>query len=219
VSPERIHYIPNFIDPEIFHPARPGEKDRLKDRLGYSEKTLVLYAGRLVARKGIGYLLEAWRDVSPEFPDSRLLLLGDGPLRQSLEAASFRLGIAGTARFAGRVDNVPEYLRAADLFVLPSLQEGLPNALLEAMASGAPVVATRIGGVTDVVEPDRTAILVEPGDPGKLAKGLGEMLGNPSFRIGLADAALQRIGVSFGLDSRSRRYRELYRNICGGEAR
>jgi len=209
----RIHSIPNFIEPAIFHPAGPGEKERLKEGFGYAAKILVLCAGRLVPRKGIEYLLEAWRDIVTGFPDARLLLLGDGPLHQSLKANSGRLGIDGTARFAGRVDNVPEYLRAADLFVLPSLQEGLPNALLEAMASGAPIVATRIGGVVDIADDGVDALLVTPGDPMGLAGAMGAMLGNNALRERLSAAAVRKIADAYCLESRVERYKNLYASL------
>jgi len=213
VPAERIYGIPNFIDPDIFRPARPGEKELLKENLGFPAKTVVLYAGRLVPRKGVAYLLEGWRDIVPVFPDARLLLLGGGLLRESLEAAAGRLGIAGTARFCGGVDNVPEYLRAADLFVLPSLQEGLPNALLEAMASGVPVVATRIGGVVDIVEEGVDALLVAPEDARGLAAAITTVLGDASLRERLSEAAVRKIASAYGLWDRVERYRELYASL------
>ena len=217
VPPDRIHRISNFVDPEIFRPPAHGEKERLKEKLGYAGKTLVLYAGRLVERKGVSYLLEAWKAASPDFPRAGLLILGDGPLRRDLEDRAARLGIAHTVRFAGQVDNVPEALRAADLFVLPSLQEGMANSLLEAMASGVPVVATRIGGVMDVVEEGVTGLVVEPGDPRSLAGSLRAMLGDPPLRARLAGSALETIVRAFGPESRSRKYRELYRSLHDGE--
>ena len=192
---------------------RAPQIDRLKGKLGFPAKTLVLYVGRLVPRKGIEYLLEAWRDIVTGFPDARLLLLGDGPLHQSLKANLGRLGIDGTARFAGRVDNVPEYLRAADLFVLPSLQEGLPNALLEAMASGAPIVATRIGGVVDIADDGVDALLVTPGDPMGLAGAMGAMLGNNALRERLSAAAVRKIADAYCLESRVERYKNLYASL------
>ncbi|MBW6503933.1 glycosyltransferase family 4 protein [bacterium] len=213
VVPERIHYIPNFIDPYKFYPAAAEGKDRVKERLGIASRTLVLCSSRLVPRKGIEYLLDAWRDTIPGFPDARLLLLGDGPLRNSLEASSARLGISGTARFAGRVDNVPEYLRAADLFVLPSLQEGLPNALLEAMASGAPIVATRIGGVVDIVDDGVDALLVNPEDPKGLAEAIGTMLRNKPMRERFSAAAIRKIADAYCIESRVERYKNLYASL------
>lgn len=213
VPAERVHSIPNFIEPAIFHPPGPGEKEQLKEGFGYAAKTLVLGTGRLVPRKGIEHLLEAWKDVSTVFPEAQLLLLGDGPLRKSLEAMAARLGIGGTARFVGRVDNVPEFLRAADLFVLPSLQEGMPNALLEAMACGLPAVASRIGGVVDVANNREEAILVPPGDPASLAGGIATVLSDPDLRERLSRGAVRRIDSSFSLESRVQMYLSLYSRV------
>lgn len=205
--------IANFIDPKTFYPPDPGEKEWRKAEFGYAGKTLVLFSGRLVARKGVEYLLEAWRDLSSAFPDARLLLLGDGPLKEALEEMSQRLGIGATARFLGRVDNVPEHLRAADLFVLSSLQEGMPNSLLEAMATGLPVVSTRIGGAVDVVVDGENGLLVEPGDPGGLAKGIVKLLGDPSLRQKTGGEALGTVQKRFSLDSRVKEYLQLYQDL------
>jgi glycosyltransferase involved in cell wall biosynthesis len=213
VLPERIHRISNFIDPEIFRPPAPGEKERIKETLGYARNTVVLFAGRLVERKGVACLLDAWPEASRDFPEARLLILGEGPLKEKLEGMATRLGIATTARFAGRVDNVAEHLRAADLFVLPSLQEGMSNSLLEAMASGVPIVATRIGGVTDVVEEGRTAVVVAPGEKAELSRGIRTVLAGPIHAQALASRALETIRDSFGLDSRVKRYMHLYANL------
>jgi len=108
---------------------------------------------------------------------------------------------------------VPEYLRAADLFVLPSLQEGLPNALLEAMASGAPIVATRIGGVVDIADDGVDALLVTPGDPMGLAGAMGAMLGNNALRERLSAAAVRKIADAYCLESRVERYKNLYASL------
>lgn len=214
VRPERIHRISNFVDPGMFHPPAPGERERLKAALGYAGKMLVLFAGRLVPRKGVEYLLRAWKGVSSGFPDARLLILGDGPLRGRLEEIASGLGISETARFPGRVDDVPAYLRAADVFVLPSLQEGLPNSLLEAMASGLPVVATRIGGSADVVTEGENAILVPPADDRLLGEALSTLLREPEVRARLSAAARDTIRTSYSLESRAARYLELYGGLC-----
>ncbi len=216
VGQARIHRISNFVETGTFFPPARGEKERLKAAFGYEGKTLVLFAGRLVPRKGVECLLRAWTAVVPEFPDARLLILGDGPLQEPLEMTAADLGISESARFAGRVDNVPEYLRAADVFVLPSLQEGLPNSLLEAMASGLPVIATTIGGTVDVVREGRDAVLVAPGDPAALGKGLKFLVGDPAARESLGKAALESIAASYGLETICRRYFELYRDIESG---
>ena len=210
IPPERIYRIANFVDAQTFHPPATGETERLKAQLGYAGRTVVLFAGRLVPVKGIESLLEAWRKVSADFPGARLLLLGDGVSRQGLIALAEKLGISGTVRFEGRVDDVPVYLRSADIFVLSSLKEGMPNSLLEAMASGLPSVASRVGGVPDVAEDGRNALLVPPGDAGALAGALARLLGDGALRARLAAAALEAMRERYGLESRVRQYRELY---------
>ncbi len=213
VRPERIHRLPNFVDPAIFFPPGPGEREDAKARGGESGRTVVLFAGRLVPRKGVEHLLSAWKDVSPEFPDARLVLLGDGPLQDSLVALAERLGIGGTVRFEGRVDGVPDRLRSADIFVLPSLQEGMPNSLLEAMASGLPAIATRIGGVVDLVEDGVDGRLVEPASRGALAAALRELIGDPAKRERYGRAAAKRIARTHSLESRAAQYRALYAEL------
>ncbi len=214
IRPERIHRLPNFVDPAIFHPAGPGEKEDAKRRRGDADRTLLLFSGRLVARKGVEHLLMAWKDVSPEFPDARLILLGEGPSRQNLVASAENLGIAGTVRFEGRVDDVPDRLRSADIFVLPSLQEGMPNSLLEAMASGLPAIATRIGGVLDLVEDGVDGRLVEPGNPEMFAAAMRDLIGDPAKRERYGGAAAERISRTHSLESRAAQYQALYEVLC-----
>jgi glycosyltransferase involved in cell wall biosynthesis len=213
ISQEKIHDITNFIDLDIFRPSTSEEKIRLKDRFGYSNKMLLLFAGRLVPRKGLPYLLEIWKEVSPDFPNARLLILGDGPLSGDLFEMAVRLNISDTVHFGGRVGNVPDYLRAADVFVLPSLQEGMANALLEAMASGLPAVASRIGGVVDVVEDGKNALLVDPTDRIAFLEILRKMLTNEELRIRLSQNALETIRASYGLEARVSSYIELYEQL------
>lgn len=215
VPAERIHRISNFVEPGVFYPPAPGEKVRLKAAFGYEGRTLVLFAGRLVPRKGVEYLLRAWKAVVSGFPEARLLILGDGPLQEELEKCATDLGISGSARFAGRVDNVPEYLRAADVFVLPSLQEGLPNSLLEAMACGLPVVATKIGGTSDVARDGGNAVLVPPANESGLAVGLTHLLRTPEARVALGRGAEDSVRRLFSLDATWERYVDLYVAIDG----
>jgi L-malate glycosyltransferase len=219
VPRERIRRIANFIDPSRFHPPEPGEKEVRKADLGYAGKLLVLFAGRLVPRKGVEFLLKAWQNLSSGFPDARLLLLGDGPLLSPLEKMASAFGISESARFLGRVDNVDEYLRAADIFVLPSLQEGLSNSLLEAMASGTAVLATRIGGVTDVVEDNVDAILVGPGDAVDMAEGLRVLLGDESVRGRCSSSAAEKMNRLYSLESRVEKYVALYVDTFGGASK
>ena len=122
-------------------------------------------------------------------------------------------GIADKVTFVGWVDDVSDYLRTADIFVLPSLQEGLPNSLLEAMACGLPVVATRIGGVVDIVKDGENGILVEPGDPKGMAEGIVRLFKDQEFARKIARNAFQTIKNSYSIDSIVPRYIELYRQL------
>ncbi len=219
VRPERIRRLPNFVDPAIFHPPAPGEREAGKTGRGDGGRTLLLFTGRLVPRKGVEHLLAAWKEVSAEYPDARLALLGEGPSLQGLVALAENLGIAGTVRFEGRVDDVAERLRSADIFVLPSLQEGMPNSLLEAMASGLPVIATRIGGVSDLVEDGVDGRLVEPADAATLAGALRELIGDPARRERYGRAAAERIARTHGLETRAAEYRALYADLCRAGSR
>ncbi len=146
VAPERRRFIPNGVDVDRFAPVGDAAKARLRAELGLPEGPVVLYVGRLVAEKRLDVLLRAWSTAAAGRSVS-LLLLGEGP-----EEAALR-SIAGPGvTFTGRVDDIAPYLKAADLFVLPSATEGLSNALLEALAAGLAVVATDVGGARDVVE-------------------------------------------------------------------
>ncbi|MFQ5328467.1 MAG: glycosyltransferase family 4 protein [Thermodesulfobacteriota bacterium] len=209
----KIERIPNFIAPGIFTPASPEERKRIKTELGVGAAPLVTFSGRFISRKGINYLLEAWTDVTDECADARLLLLGDGPLLEEMKRMASSLGIAGSVIFLGHVPHVTDYLHGTDIFVLPSLQEGMPNSLLEAMACGLPIVATRIGGGTDIINDGVNGILVEPGDSKELALGILNLLKDQEKAAALAVRGLQTMRDSYTLDSVVPRYLALYKGM------
>ena len=209
----QIERIPNFIDPHLFMPASPEVKRKIKAEMGVGTAPLVTFSGRFIPRKGIVYLLEAWREVIHDFPDAKLLLLGDGPLMESMKRKAATLGIGGSVIFQGHVHQVTDFLRGTDLFVLPSLQEGMPNSLLEAMACGLPVVATRIGGGIDIINSGDNGILVKPGDTKDLALGIVNILKDKEHATSLAARGLQTVRESYSLDSIAPRYLALYERI------
>jgi glycosyltransferase involved in cell wall biosynthesis len=136
-----------------------------------------LFVGRLVPVKGLDVLLDACAELARSGGRFRLCLVGDGPLRGSLEQRAGRLGLGGKVQFCGPRPHgqLPDWFRAADLFVLPSRSEGLPSVLLEATACGTPFVASRVGGIPEVAGPEGSR-LVPPGDAGLLAVALADSL-------------------------------------------
>ena len=181
-----------------------------------SREFTVLFVGRLVARKGVPVLLEAWTRAS--LPNARLVIVGDGPERAVLEARATELGIEPSVDFRGRVTDaeLAAAYSTADLFVLPAVldahgdTEGLGVVLLEAMASHIPVLASAAGGITDVVVHDESGMLVPPGDVPALAAALQQLQRDPELRARLAAAGVARVRDQFSWDAIADRWARVY---------
>jgi glycosyltransferase involved in cell wall biosynthesis len=145
-------------------------------------------------------------------PDARLVLLGDGPERARIESATARLPV-DTVRVAGHRDDVPAWLRRAQVLVLPSLVEGIGGAGLEAMACRLPVVATRVGGLPEAIEDGRTGALVPPGRPAELAAALLTLLADPELARRMGEAGRSRVEARFSAGRTTRRYLAAYRDL------
>lgn len=141
---------------------------------------------------------------------ARLVMVGDGPLRPTLEARARDLGLNGAVRFLGAVPRAASFLPHFDVFVLSSVWEGMSNSLLEAMAAGRPVVATRVGGNPEVVVDGETGLLVPPRDPRALADAVLRLLGDPALAGRLGEAARRRVESQFTLEQMVSRMQELY---------
>lgn len=196
----RLHLIPNAVDASRFEPAQAGHEGPVR----------VVFAGRHVPVKALDVLLRAWALVrAPE--GSLLVLAGDGPEHEGLVALARELGIESRVEFPGMVRDVPGLFRRASLYVQASHQEGLPNAVLEAMASALPVVATRVSGHEDVVRDGSTGLLVPPADPAALAQALQTLVDSPALRqrMGAAgrEAVLEEYSPARVLDQLLRLYR------------
>jgi colanic acid/amylovoran biosynthesis glycosyltransferase len=163
----------------------------------------ILSVGRLVAVKGYGVLVEAVASLVAADLDARLTLVGDGPQRGALEAFVSQRGLSDRVRFAGRVgqDEIGAYYRAADVFCLPSFAEGVPVVLMEAMASGLPVVSTRVNGIPELVEDGVSGLLVAPGRSDLLAAALRELAEDPAHRAELGQAGRARVAEAFEVDA------------------
>lgn len=204
VPRDRIVHIPYGVDPLRFRPAGADERAVRRQELGLDGHRVVVSVGRLVAQKGLDWLLDAWSSVRQAVPDALLVLAGDGPERAALEARR-----AAGVRFLGTTMDPVPLLQAADCFVQPSSSEGLSNALLEALASGLPVVATAIGGTVDAVRDGVEGLLVPPRDAEALAQALIRALEGPERRQ-LGAAARARILERYSIAGNADRLREVY---------
>jgi glycosyltransferase involved in cell wall biosynthesis len=173
----RIRVIPNGV--ERILPAEPERSRALRQQWFRTEDVVVVgLAARLVWEKGLRILLDAWPSVLLKHPKARLVIGGEGPERAALEAQIESLGLSGAVRLPGVIHDIQEFYGTLDMFVLPSVAEGLPLALLEAMSAGLPIVATSVGGIPSVLEAPAAGRLVTPNDSVALSAAICEVLGN-----------------------------------------
>lgn len=216
VPPGKVVQIYNGVDHERFAPGPVPA--RLAPAGFLPEGALVIgTVGRLAGVKDQASLLEAFQRLVSRHPAPlRLVIAGDGPLRPSLEAQARKLGIASQVWITGDRNDVPEILRLFDLFALPSLGEGISNTILEAMASGLPIVATRVGGNPELVTEGENGLLVPSGDPAALAAALARLLGDPALRVAMGKAGRQRIETTFSWNRAVAGYLAVYDRVLGG---
>ncbi|RKY41051.1 MAG: hypothetical protein DRP76_00680, partial [Candidatus Omnitrophota bacterium] len=173
VSEDKIVVIPNGVDTDLF---KPLERDRCRERLGLpQDKKIVLFVGNLVPVKGVDVLVEAFARLPA---DMLLVLVGDGPLKNRLQAKVKEFGIENNVIFVGRTrhEAIPYYMNACDIFCLPSLNEGCPNVILEALACGKFVVATKVGSISEIITSGDYGILVSPKNSEALAGAINKVL-------------------------------------------
>ncbi|MGE5227581.1 MAG: glycosyltransferase [Planctomycetaceae bacterium] len=210
VARDRITVVPNGVDTDRY-PA-PVDRAAVRRGLGLGPQDRVLIAvGTFKRQKGHVHLLEAFAKVAAGHDDVHLLLAGDGDLRPEIERRVAELGIGGRVHLLGSRRDVPALLAASDGAVLPSLWEGMSNALVEAMASGLPVVATDVSGTNQVMVDGTTGWLVPPGEAGALAAAIEELLEDPGRARARGAAARERVGEAFGARRPAERLAALYR--------
>jgi len=209
VRPAIIRQAYSGVDTERFRPRRDGESassDDARVRFGA--------VGRLDPVKNLHSLLDAFRLAREGRPDLvarlSLVIVGDGPARASLESSSRELGLAHCVEFTGTREEIPELMRSIHVFVLPSLNEGISNTLLEAMASGVPVIAARVGGNPEIVTEGVTGALYDPDSPGALVAQLVRYAEDASLRRAHGTAGRERVLAAFSLDAMIDRYLEIY---------
>ncbi len=205
----------NGVDISRFRPG--AEAAAVRQELGIAPEDVVIgTVGRLSADKGgQDDLLWAVSELRKSHPQARLLIIGDGPLRPDLEKYATQLGMldTGAALFTGTRNDVDRLLGAMDVFVLPSHKEALPIAVLEAMAMCLPVIATRVGGVPEVVQDGTTGLLVEPGDRPALRDALARLVSDPALARCLGACGQARVHAHFTVDKMVRHVEQLYEKL------
>jgi len=204
--PEQLVVIHNGIDPQPFLEADGAS---LRREQGLEKATVLTFVGRLAPPKDLLTLLEAVK----KLPESVLLVIGDGELRPQVERSIRELGLVDRVRLLGQRSDIPQILAASDIFVLSSRWEGLPYTIIEAMMAGLPVVATRVGGVPELVEDGVTGFLVPPRDPDALAEALQKLIADPELRRRMGRAGREKALKEFTLDRMLRETERVYNGI------
>ncbi len=216
VDPGRLRVVPSGIDLAPFD--EPADRRAIRERLVVAqEDVLAFQAAALAPHKSQTDLLRAAALARGEAPRLRVWIAGEGPLRRALEEEHRALGLGTVVRFLGFRDDVNDLLRAADLFVVSSYLEGMGTATLDAMAAGLPVVATRVGGIPEIVEDGVSGILVPPRDPGALAAAMVRLSNDADLRARLGEAGRVRVR-EFSADRTEERTRALYDEVLRGRS-
>jgi glycosyltransferase involved in cell wall biosynthesis len=219
IRPGRVVVIANAIRTARFHRPDPAFRRVLDGFFSRPPHLIVGAAGRLSPEKGFKDLVEAAQRIFPRHPNVGIIVFGDGPLREPLRWQIQAAGLGGRFVLAGFRTDLDQLLPFLDVLVLPSLTEGLPNVVLEAMAAAVPVVATAVGGVPEVVEDGRTGFLVPPETTPLLADCLDRLLGSPKDRHDFGAAGKERVARHFTFEAQARAYHRLFEKLVRKPAR
>ena len=212
-QPDNVVAIPNGIDLKRFDPITTTALNPL-ELWGFDDDSpLIGIIGRLDPQKDHENFLNAARLVCDDFPAARFVVVGEGPLRQQLETRAGNLGLENQIRFTGIMRNMPELLATLDLVVFSSRWEGLPVALLEALAMNRAVVATSVGGIPGLINHEQTGLLVPPGDPEALAHGILKLLGDADTAQHVANQGRALVQAGFSVTSMHNKVLAIYTSV------
>lgn len=214
VQPNRVRVVHNAVAPAHAVPEPVRSKLRAELNIRFDEK-VILAIGRLSREKAQRYLIEALAHLPQTEGPRKLILVGIGPDMDALRRLTGALGLTDKVVFAGFREDVASFYSLADVFVLPSLSEGSSNVLLEAMANGTPVIATRVGGNPEIALHEETALLVQPGNPTALAAAITRLLRDRAFALRLARAGQLRATMEFSPDRYRQRLWSVYEETLG----
>jgi sugar transferase (PEP-CTERM/EpsH1 system associated) len=203
---DRLVVIQNGIDTNLFRPT-PAQATKAADQL------TIGYVGRLEKVKGVNFLIDAFAALVAQHPHLQLQLVGDGSERRALEQQVQTLGLGDKVHFLGIRSDMPALYPTFDLFVLPSLWEGMPNVALEAMACGVPVIATNTGGTPEVVQDGKSGLLAPPGDAVALAQAMATLINNAEQRCQLAQAGRHFVEQTFSINQTVAQTVALYEQV------
>ncbi len=219
VPARKISVIHNGVDIGRFGVAE-NTRNAIRHSLGFSPSDLVLIVvARFHSGKGHRVLFDAMRQLLQTYPTLKLICLGEGEQESELRAVCGPFGLADCVRFEGYQENVPEWLAAADINVLPTFYEGFPLTVLEAMACGLPTVASNVGGVPEAIEHGVSGLLVPPGDAQSLAQALARLAGDAAKRMQMGQAARKRLEQNFLLERQVTSTEKMYLDLCGNRTR
>ncbi|HID01772.1 MAG TPA: glycosyltransferase family 1 protein [Desulfobacterales bacterium] len=215
-----IYRLTNGVDGKRFHRYSNEKRTEWKEAQGLiPTDRVILFSSRIVSGKGLDILLAGWNSIYEQYPDCWLFVVGSGKdqpdsIEPQMKSLADKDGLQ-RVRFVGETDTPEFYLGVADLFVFPSRHEGFPNALMEAMAAGLPVLASRIGGVTDLVEENVTAVLFESENSDDLARQLISCLTSPDLLETIGKQARLQMLKKYSFESIASQYVSLYENLLG----
>ena len=213
---DKFVVIPSGVELNKFRELPFNEKQNLKKELGIPENSLIVgTAGRLVPVKGPEFLVKASKYIISKYPDTYFMFTGDGPLEQDLKRKALEMGISDNIIFLGWRDDLAKIISIYDVFVLPSLNEGMGRVLVEAMALGKPIVASNIGGIPDLVIHGKNGFLVPPKNPKELAKYIQILLEDEKKRekMGLAG---KEMSLNFSAENMVEKIEKLYGELLKG---
>jgi glycosyltransferase involved in cell wall biosynthesis len=217
--------VPYGVDARAFQPD-PHAGALVRAELGLAPGTpLIISVSRLVYKKGLTYLLEALPQVLAEHPRAVLVIAGYGDLREELERRAADLGVAASVHFPGQLERerAARYVAAADVYAVPSIRDqrgnvdGLPNALLEGMGTGRPIVASRVAGIPDVISDGQHGLLAPERDPAALAMAISRLLGDRALAERLGAAARRRVLDELTWDIAAERFEQAYERAIGNK--
>ena len=208
--------IPNGVDSSYW--SRPESARTYKASIGVGEYKTAIYVGRLVPEKGVDMLLKVWKAVVECFPKAKLFIVGDGPLASEMRDVAAQTGIAGSITFAGARKDFREILFAMDAFLLFSPNEGMSNAMLEAMAAGVPIICNDSPGTSGVIQHMVNGIRITPGQVSEAAASICRIFEDPNLATGLAERARANVRSTFDISVTARQYEQLFHQLIRGVA-